>query len=76
MAPSLDVLRKRLVDRGTESLERIDQRLKTAEREMGCIESFDYLVINDVVEDAVSDIKAIMRSEKRRVTRLFVDESE
>lgn len=76
MAPSLDVLRKRLVDRGTESLERIDQRLKTAEREMGCIESFDYHVINDVVEDAVSDIKAIMRSEKRRVTRLFVDESE
>ncbi len=76
IAPSLDVLRERLIDRGTESLERIEQRLKTAEREMGYIESFDYLVINDVVENAVSDIRAIMRAEKRRVTRLFVDESE
>ncbi len=76
IAPSLDVLRERLIDRGTESLERIEQRLKTAEREMGYIESFDYLVINDVVENAVSDIRAIMRTEKRRVTRLFVDESE
>jgi guanylate kinase len=76
MPPSLDALRERLLDRGTESRERIEQRLKTAEREMGCIDSFDYLVINDAVEDAVEDIKAIMRAEKRLVTRSFVDESE
>ncbi len=75
-APSLETLRKRLVERGTESLERIERRLQTAEREMSCIESFDYLVINDTVEEAVSDIKAVMRAEKRRVTRLFVDENE
>ena len=43
---------------------------------MGCIDSLDYLVINDAVEDAVEDIKAIMRAEKRLVTRSFVDESE
>ena len=76
MAPSLEALRKRLTERGTESPERIEQRLETAEREMRNIESFDYLVVNDTVEEAVSDIKAIMRAEKRRVTRLFVDGNE
>lgn len=76
MAPSLEVLRKRLVERGTESPERIEQRLKTAEREIGCVKSFDYLVINDAMANAVQDIKAIMKAENRRVTRLFVDENE
>ncbi|HHW93332.1 MAG TPA: guanylate kinase [Clostridiaceae bacterium] len=76
IAPSKEALRARLLARGTEEPELIEQRLKTAERELGYIESFDFLVINDEVQNAVSDVKAIMRAEKRRVARLFVDESE
>ncbi len=75
-APSEKALRDRLLARGTETPERIEQRLKTAQDELNRIQYFDYLVVNGKVEEASSDIQAIIRAEKRRVDRLFVDEEE
>ncbi len=75
-APSEKALRDRLLARGTESPERIEQRLKTARDELNQIQYFDYLVVNNNVEEARADIQAIIRAEKRRITRLFVDGSE
>lgn len=67
--PSLAVLEKRLRQRGTEDEETIQKRLKTARQELEHAKYYDYIVINDRLEDAVADMQAILRSEKRRYSR-------
>jgi guanylate kinase len=68
--PSLDDIRLRLRQRQTESPADLALRLKTAERETKQFYLFDYVVINhwDEIDQAVSDIKAIITAEKCRVT--------
>ncbi|NLA71880.1 MAG: guanylate kinase [Clostridiaceae bacterium] len=73
-ASTEEALRDRLLARGTESEEAIESRLATAREELGRINLFDYWVINDVIADTASDIRAIVKAEKRRVSRFFVDE--
>jgi guanylate kinase len=58
--PSLDEMIKRLKNRNTENLEQIKIRLKTAKREMKQINKFEYIVINDDFEKALTDIEKIM----------------
>lgn len=67
--PSMDVLKERLVKRGTDSIEDIQRRLQTAKKELACISDYDYLVINDLLEDAVQNVMSIIRAEENRVTR-------
>ncbi|NLA95920.1 MAG: guanylate kinase [Clostridiaceae bacterium] len=67
-------LRERLLKRGTESAGEIDKRLETAREELARMNLFDYWVVNDVIEDAAANVSAIMRAEKRRTLRFFVDE--
>ena len=67
--PSLAVLEKRLRQRGTEDEETIQRRLKTARQELEQAKYYDYIVINDRLEDAVADMQAILRSEKRKYSR-------
>lgn len=69
--PSLDDLILRLKQRHTESSADLALRLKAAEAEMKQLPLFDYLVVNrwDEIEQAVSDIKAIITAEKCRVTQ-------
>ncbi len=67
--PSLEVLEHRLRNRGTEDEATIAKRLVTAKKELEEIKEYDYLVINDTVEKAVSDIKAIIVAEKLKTTR-------
>ena len=67
--PSMEVLEKRLRGRGTENEETIRKRLETARRELPQAENYDYVVINDRLEDAVDDMQAILRSEKLRYMR-------
>lgn len=69
-----EVLRDRLMARGTESEEAIEKRLITAREELKRIDQFDYWVINDRIADAAADVSAIIRAEKRRTSRFFVDE--
>lgn len=66
LPPSLEELRRRLEGRGTETPERIEQRLARAEVEMGQTELFDYLVTNDELEQAVADLHAIQQAERCR----------
>ena len=73
-ASSEETLRKRLTGRGTESPEAIERRLEAARDELATISLFDYWVINDVIEDAAAAVSAIMRAEKRRTARFFVDD--
>ena len=63
------VLEQRLRDRGTEDEAAIQNRLETALVELGHAQEYDYIVVNDRLEDAVEDMRAILRSEKRKYER-------
>ncbi len=67
--PSMEVLEKRLRDRGTEDDETVCKRLAAAREELPHAEDYDYIVVNDRLEDAVEDMLAILRSEKRKYVR-------
>ena len=63
-------LLKRLKGRGTEDTEKIIKRFKTAYREINEISKYNYVVVNDSIEEATLNIEAIIRSEKLRVDRI------
>ena len=63
MPPSVSALVDRLTKRNTECREELSLRLSNALGEMREYVNYDYIVINDKVEDAVNDLKAIIRSE-------------
>lgn len=67
--PSLRVLQERLLSRSSDSLEEIQSRLTIAQSEMKQATHYDYVVVNDRLEDAVFDIQAILRAEKRKTSR-------
>ena len=61
--PSIDVLRERLIGRGTESIEKINERLAIANEEMKEISFYDYVVINDDLERATNEVRKIILDE-------------
>ena len=67
--PSLKILKDRLVGRGTETQESIDVRTATALEELKKLPEYDYMVINDVVDEAVADMEAILAAELNRTAR-------
>ena len=73
--PNAKELENRLVGRGTEEVETIKKRLKRAAEETSFIENYEYIVINDDLEDAVSDIHHIIQAASHKRERLgeFVD---
>lgn len=60
-------LKKRLISRGTEDPDVIDQRLLRAVQESEGIEEYDYLVVNDRLEVCVEEIHSIIESEHRKI---------
>lgn len=70
MPPSMEILEMRLRNRGSETEEDVLRRLKIAVNEIErCKNEYDYVVINDALEDAVEDIKTIINAETHRVGR-------
>lgn len=69
MPPTLKELASRLTKRGTEDAVTIDARLKKTLEEVPLIDRYNYLVINDVIPDAVARIDAIIRAERMRPSR-------
>lgn len=61
--PSTEALRARLVGRGTDAGEQIEQRLRTAERELEARPDFAHVVVNDRLEQATDELAAIVRGE-------------
>ena len=76
--PSWEELERRLVRRGTDSEEKIQNRLIRARKEFELAVTYDYLVINDRVENAVAELQAIMCAEHcratERLTQIQIDE--
>lgn len=64
--PSWEELERRLVSRGTDSPEKIKQRLQQARVELDSVGEYDYLVINDSVEKAAAELDAILCAEHCR----------
>ena len=58
--PSMEVLRHRLTRRGTEDEETVNKRLTQALNEIRLIDKYDFVVINDALEDAVADFSEIV----------------
>ncbi|MBI5636897.1 MAG: guanylate kinase [Nitrospinae bacterium] len=69
MPPSIEELRRRLLERGTETAETVQGRLDTAWAEISESSHYDYLVINDTLEDAQNELEYIIRAERCRMSR-------
>ncbi len=69
LPPSMAVLEQRLRGRGTEDEETIQHRLFIAREEIKRAPEYDYVVVNDTVENAVESIRQIIDSERKRTFR-------
>ena len=67
--PTAEELRKRLVGRGTETMDVIDFRMKRAREEALGMDRYDYLIINDELETCVSQVHSILQNEHTRLFR-------
>lgn len=79
LPPSLKTMVKRLQKRGTDSKEKIIKRFHTAYKEINEVTKYNYVVVNDILEDAIDKVEAIITAEKCRVDRIeevFVDTKE
>lgn len=70
MPPSLKTLVKRLKGRGTESNDKIIKRFHEAYKEINEVTKYNYVVVNDEIQDTVNTIEAIIKAEKCRVDRI------
>jgi guanylate kinase len=69
-APDLTELDRRLHSRGTDSAEAVRRREADRDKELAAIPEFDYLVVNDRLDQAVDDVMAIVRAERLRTSRM------
>ncbi len=70
MAPSMEEVKRRIKMRGKENNEQIVSRFKKAYNEINEINNYNYVVVNDDLEEAISKVEAILTSEKLRVDRI------
>ena len=61
--PNAEELKHRLVNRGTESLDVIESRLSRASEEAKGMSEYDYILINDVIEECVDNMHSIIQSQ-------------
>ena len=69
LPPSFEVLKRRLIARGTDAPAELELRLRTAPDEMREYSSFDYVIINDEVDKAVCQLESIIYAERARCMR-------
>ncbi len=73
LPPSMEILKKRLVDRGTNKEEDINRRLKRAEEEIKGMSWYSYVIVNDDIEKAVLQLKGIITAERCRHDHSLVE---
>ena len=69
LPPSLDELKRRIEGRGTENPESLSRRLKNAVAEIKIGLQYDYVVVNDTIDNAAAQIKSILAAERLKVAR-------
>ncbi|NFG25874.1 guanylate kinase [Clostridium botulinum] len=70
LPPSMEELRQRIINRGSETPESLMKRFKSAYKEINFVSKYNYAVVNDEVDVAVEKLEAIILAEKCRVDRL------
>ncbi|MDY0408126.1 guanylate kinase [Virgibacillus soli] len=70
LPPSLDELRSRIVNRGTESEKVVLNRLNAAREEIELMDAYDYVVVNDDIDRAVTKVQSIIQSEHLKRERV------
>ena len=70
MAPSMREVKRRIMQRGDENIEQIISRFKVAYNEINQLNNYNYVVLNDDLDNAVKKVEAILISEKLRVDRI------
>ena len=66
LAPSFDVLERRLKDRSSDKPENIEMRLKAARREVDRFKDYDYLIVNDDADRSAELLRSIVLAERAR----------
>lgn len=70
MPPSMEILKSRLVGRKTETKEQIVERFKAAYKEINEVSKYNYVIVNDNIDDSVNRMSSIIDSERSRVDRI------
>ena len=76
LPPSMEELRARLTGRGTETQDVVERRLGEAAKEISYVKDYDYAVINDDLEEAIDDVKTVIRASHFGVTQSIIDQYE
>lgn len=71
--PSIDVLKKRLINRGCDTDEQIGIRIKNAIKELQEYGDYDYIIVNDDVDKALLDLTSIIRAERCKQYRFYME---
>ena len=66
----MKILKERLVARKTETKEQVIERFKTAYKEINEVTKYNYVIVNDNLEEALNKMDAIITCEKCRVDRI------
>lgn len=70
LPPSLSALKTRLEKRMTDSRDEINRRLRTALSEIKTYEQYDYVIINDIFEDALKELGSILIAQRVRAQKI------
>lgn len=70
MPPSLKELKRRLIGRNTETIDKVISRFTTAYKEINEVTKYNYVVVNDEINNSVEKVNSIIISEKCRVDRI------
>jgi guanylate kinase len=76
LPPSMEELRARLTGRGTEPQDVVERRLGEAAKEISYVKHYDYAVINDDLEEAIENVKTVIKASHFGVTQSIVDQYE
>ncbi len=68
--PNIEELANRLITRGKDSLNSIEERLRASQSEMDYVREYDYLVVNDDINEAVSIVQAIIIAEGSKIKNI------
>lgn len=66
----MEILKKRLIGRKTETKEQIVERFKTAYKEINEVSKYNYVIVNDDIEESLVKMNSIIECEKCRVDRI------
>lgn len=78
LPPSMEVLRDRLEKRGSNTPEDMEKRLARAVEEIGDYSLFDYVIVNDALEDAAGGLESVINAERLRsgkIDRVWIEKT-